>query len=50
MSSGQVTQQEIEEARKKFGEMYSNVKLGGKGNQIKIILSRYSKKKEIRYS
>ncbi len=25
-------QQAIEESRKKFSEMYSNVKLGGKGN------------------
>ena len=25
------TQQEIEEARKKFGEMYKDTKLGGKG-------------------
>jgi hypothetical protein len=33
MSSAQVTQKEIEEARKKFGDMYSNVKLGGKGTQ-----------------
>ena len=31
MSSAQVTQQEIEESRKKFSEMYSNTKLGGKG-------------------
>lgn len=33
MSSAQVTQKEIEDARKKFSEMYSNVKLGGKGTQ-----------------
>ena len=31
MNTNQTTQKEIEEARKKFGEMYSNVKLGGKG-------------------
>jgi len=31
MSTKVVTQNEIEEARKKFSEMYSNVKLGGKG-------------------
>lgn len=31
MSTNQTTQQEIDEARKKFSEMYSNVKLGGKG-------------------
>jgi hypothetical protein len=31
MSTNQTTQKEIEEARKKFSEMYSNVKLGGKG-------------------
>jgi len=31
MSTNQVTQKEIEDARKKFSEMYSNVKLGGKG-------------------
>ena len=31
MSSAKVSQQEIEDARKKFGDMYSNVKLGGKG-------------------
>jgi hypothetical protein len=31
MSAKEVTQKEIDEARKKFGEMYSNVKLGGKG-------------------
>ncbi len=33
MSSAQVSQKEIEESRKKFSEMYSNVKLGGKGTQ-----------------
>lgn len=33
MSSAQVTQKEIDDARKKFSEMYSNVKLGGKGTQ-----------------
>ncbi len=31
MSTKEITQQEIDDARKKFGEMYSNVKLGGKG-------------------
>ena len=29
--SSTVTQQEILEARKKFGEMYKDTKLGGKG-------------------
>ncbi len=32
MSTAEQTQQLIEEARKKFSEMYSNTKLGGKGN------------------
>lgn len=32
--SSSVTQKEIEEARKKFGEMYKDVKLGGKGNSF----------------
>ncbi len=31
MSTAEQTQKAIEEARKKFSEMYSNVKLGGKG-------------------
>lgn len=34
MSTKEITQHEIDEARKKFSEMYSNVKLGGKGNFI----------------
>jgi hypothetical protein len=29
--SSAASQQEIEEARKKFGEMYKDTKLGGKG-------------------
>jgi len=33
MSTAEQKQQLIEEARKKFGEMYSNTKLGGKGTQ-----------------
>lgn len=32
MSTAEQNQKAIEEARKKFSEMYSNVKLGGKGN------------------
>lgn len=36
MSTNQITQKEIEDARKKFNEMYSNVKLGGKGNRLNI--------------
>jgi hypothetical protein len=31
MSTAEQNQQLIDEARKKFSEMYSNVKLGGKG-------------------
>ena len=37
MSTKEITQDEINEARKKFGEMYSNVKLGGKG-YLKFLL------------
>lgn len=42
-------QQAIDEARKKFSEMYSNVKLGGKGIQnptIKIYLIGSQKRKK----
>lgn len=34
MSSAQISQKDIEDARKKFSEMYSNIKLGGKGLNI----------------
>jgi hypothetical protein len=37
MSTKEITQNEIMEARKKFSEMYSNTKLGGKGKVISII-------------
>jgi len=32
--SSAASQKEIEEARKKFAEMYGDVKLGGKGKHI----------------
>lgn len=35
MSSVTITEHEILEARKKFSEMYGNLKLGGKGTQKK---------------
>jgi len=34
-------QQAIEEARKKFREIYTNVKLGGKGKYRKDITTNY---------
>ncbi len=38
MSTTEQTQNAIEEARKKFSEMYSNVKLGGKGKFAFLII------------
>jgi len=38
MSTAEETQRAIEESRKKFSEMYSNVKLGGKGIQMKLLI------------
>jgi hypothetical protein len=48
MSSQADLDKEILEARKKFGEMYGNLKLGGKGKFLnKIFPLRYPKKKKV---
>jgi hypothetical protein len=47
MNTNSDINKEILEARKKFGEMYSNIKLGGKGTKIFTNFSRDSEKKEI---
>jgi len=49
MSSQADINQEIIEARKKFSEMYGNLKLGGKGSH-RLITCRYPKKKKVGYS
>ena len=46
MSSQADLNQEILEARKKFGDLYGNLKLGGKGSH-RLITCRYPKKKKV---
>jgi hypothetical protein len=46
MSSQADLNKEILEARKKFGEMYGNLKIGGKGTN-RVITCRNPKKKKV---